>query len=158
MSMLDYIPRRSSPKLDMESIGVPEIEENIADLAKTIQARRAAGDRALADANRPPQITLPPTASNVFATNAIDLMQKREALLNEAIMLASDLEQLAGEMIACGTRVQDFMKRAQDLTSAIVETKPQLALVRQEQNNDVQSPDGNADHAGMAAADVPPRG
>lgn len=123
----------------------PDLEEKMADIGKEVLAARSRGDRALVDAKLPPRLTLPPTAGNVFASNAIELLNKREELLNEAIMRASDLEMLAGEMIACGARIQDFMKRSQHVTAAIAEAKPALVLVPpveepanvQEEANDV---------------------
>ena len=103
--------------------------EQFADIGKLVLAARERGDRMADEAKLPPAITLPPTASNIFAGNALDLLKKREEILNEAIMRAGDLELLAGEMIACGARVQDFQRHTQNLTTAILEARPALAVL-----------------------------
>ena len=133
MSMLDTFSGRKTPrKIDVNTNGhgkARAIEDDIADIGKDVIAARERGDLAVMQAKHPPRVTLPPTAANVFATNALELLKKREEVLNEALMRASDLEMLAGEMISCGTRVQDFFSTTQTITQAIVEAKPMLAAL-----------------------------
>lgn len=140
MSVLEtFGGRRTPPKIDVpEFVNKPpafikndsyqEIEDEIANIGKQVLAARERGDRALADAKQQNH-ALPPTASNVLGGNALELLKSREQMLNEAIMLAERIEMIAGEMISCGAQIQEFMKKTQNITSAIIEGKPALALV-----------------------------
>jgi len=149
MSMLDtFTGRRTPPKID-----VPDhiknrnnghthlkIEEQIADIGKQVLAARERGDRAVVEAQRPASIALPPTASNIFAVNALNLLNQREVVLNKALMLAADYEMLAGENIACGARTQDFMMHMQALMEAISEARPKVVEALRDKTPEAESP------------------
>jgi hypothetical protein len=99
-----------------------DLNQQMARVAQEIRESKARGDAAMDQARRP-VFELPPTAAGVFATNALDIMRKREEVLDAALMRAEELEQLAQEMLACGTRVQDFLLHTQNVTAAVVEAR-----------------------------------
>ena len=103
--------------------------EQFAGIGQLVLAARERGDVALEQTKQPPSLVLPPTAANVYAGNALDILKKREEMLNTAVLLASDCELLAGELISLGARMQEAMAESQRITTAIVEARPALAVV-----------------------------
>jgi hypothetical protein len=121
---------REVPKLEIPEHlrqGPDDLNQQIARVAQEIRESKARGDAAVEQARRP-AFELPPTAAGVFATNALDIMRKREEVLDAAIMRAEELGQLAQEMLACGTRVQDFLLHTQNVTAAVVEARATAAI------------------------------
>jgi hypothetical protein len=98
------------------------VEQEMSSAFQEIQESRRRGTVNLDSLQKP--TTLPPTAGNIYAGIAVDLLKKREEIIREATVRAQELDQLANEMISCGVRVQDFMAHSQRAAQAIKEAKP----------------------------------